>query len=234
MPSPKVVTDEPLYPDSRFDLAAADGRKRAQHDLMWVDHGFLRVMFQNFHWISPEMARANQPSPAHIRRYAAMGIRTIVNLRGRNDSGQYHLEREACVAEGLTLVDFPVRSRDVPQTEQIWRAKEIIETIEYPALMHCKSGADRAGLMGVLYKHFRLGTPIAEAMEQLSLKYLHVRQGKTGMIDFFFEAYLADNARAPIPFEQWVRERYDYATLRQKFMGQWWANILVDKILRRE
>ena len=228
------MTDAPLYPDTRFDLATPDGRRRAQHDLMWVDHGFLRVMFQNFHWISPEMARANQPSPEHIRRYAAMGIRTIVNLRGKNDSGQYHLEREACAAEGLTLVDFPVRSRDVPHKDQIWRAKEIIETIEYPALMHCKSGADRAGLMAVLYKHFRLRMPIAEAMEQLSLKYLHVRQGKTGMIDFFFDAYLADNAIAPIPFEQWVAEKYDYATLRGTFMGQWWANILVDKILRRE
>jgi hypothetical protein len=37
-----------------------------------------------------------------------------------------------------------------------------------------------------------------------------------------------------MPFEQWVRERYDYATVRGAFMSQWWANILVDKILRRE
>ncbi len=235
---PDPVTEAPLYPGSRFDLATEAGRRRARADLMWTDHGFLRVAFQNFHWISPEMARANQPSPEHIRRYAAMGIRTIVNLRGRNDSGQYHLEREACAAEGLTLVDFPVRSRDVPQTEQIWRAREIVQTIAYPALMHCKSGADRAGLMAVLYRHFREGVPIAEALEQLSLKYLHVRQGKTGMIDFFFDAYLAANAAEPIPFAQWVAEKYDYATMRAAYFARhsekWWANLLVDKILRRE
>lgn len=229
-----ILASVPQFPDSRFDLGSPEGRKRARHDLMWVDHGFLRVMFQNFHWISPEMARANQPSPEHIERYAAMGIKTIINLRGVNDSGQYHLEREACLKHGIALVDFPVRSRDVPTVDQIFRAKEIVETIEYPALMHCKSGADRAGLMAVLYKHFRLGEPIAEALEQLSLKYLHVRQGKTGMIDFFFDAYLADNAVTPITFEQWVREKYDYKTQREKFLGSWWANILVDKILRRE
>jgi protein tyrosine/serine phosphatase len=230
----KPLASVPQFPDSRFDLGSPEGRKRARHDLMWVDHGFLRVMFQNFHWISPEMARANQPSPEHVDRYAAMGCKTIINLRGVNDSGQYHLEREACLKHGIALVDFPVRSRDVPTVEQIFRAKEIFETIQYPALMHCKSGADRAGLMAVLYKHFRLGLPIAEALEQLSLKYLHVRQGKTGMIDFFFDAYLADNAVTPITFEHWVREKYDYKTQREKFLGSWWANILVDKILRRE
>lgn len=218
----------------RFDLATEEGRKRAWEDLMWVDHGFLRVAFQNYHQISPDMARANQPSPKHIARYAEMGIKTILNLRGFNDSGHYLLEREACAQHGLTLIDFPVRSRDVPTVDQILRAKEIFETMAYPGLMHCKSGADRAGLVAVLYKHFRMGVPIPEAMEQLSLKYLHVRQGKTGMIDFFFDTYLAENAKEPIPFEQWVRERYDYATVRTKFMGQWWANILVDKILRRE
>jgi uncharacterized protein (TIGR01244 family) len=227
------VTDAP-FPDSRFNLATPEGRRRARGDLMWTDHGFLRVLFQNFHWISPEMARANQPSPEHIRRYAAMGIRTVINLRGRNDSGQYHLEREACAAEGITLVDFPVRSRDVPQVDQIWRAKEIFQTIAYPALMHCKSGADRAGLAAVLYKHFRQGVPIGEAVEQLSLKYLHVRQGKTGMIDFFFDAYLAANAAQPIAFERWVAEKYDYATLREEFMSSWWGNVLVDRVLRRE
>jgi protein tyrosine/serine phosphatase len=180
------------------------------------------------------MARANQPSPKHIARYAKMGIKTILNLRGFNDSGHYLLEREACAQHGLALIDFPVRSRDVPTAEQVFRAREIFETMAYPALMHCKSGADRAGLVAVLYKHFRMGLPIQDAIEQLSLKYLHVRQGKTGMIDFFFDTYLADSATQPMPFEQWVRERYDYATVRGAFMSQWWANILVDKILRRE
>jgi uncharacterized protein (TIGR01244 family) len=222
------MTDAP-----RFDLSTPEGRRKAEHDLMWTDHGFLRVVFQNFHWISDEMARANQPSPKQIARYAKAGFKTIINLRGVNDSGQYLLEKEACERWGLALVNFPVRSRDVPTVDQIARAKEIVDTIAYPALMHCKSGADRAGLMAVLYKHFRLGLPISQAVEQLSLKYLHIRQGKTGMIDFFFATYIADTGEN-VPFETWVREQYDYTKVRGAFFGQWWANILVDKILRRE
>lgn len=200
---------------------------------MWDDHGFLRAAFQNFHWISPEMARANQPSPRHVRRYAEMGFRTIVNLRGENDSGHYLLEKEACEAAGVAMVAYPVKSRDMPQPEQIIAAKALFDAIAYPALMHCKSGADRAGLMGVLYLHLRRGAPVSAAMEQLSLKYLHVRQGKTGIIDFFFETYLAETGERK-PLLDWVREDYDPEALKARFMSQWWANVLVDKILRRE
>jgi len=43
-------------------------------------------------------------------------------------------------------------------------------TLEYPILMHCKSGADRVGLMSALYLHTRHGVPISEARRQLSLR----------------------------------------------------------------
>jgi hypothetical protein len=79
-----------------------------------------------------------------------------------------------------------------------------------------------------------MGQPIAQAMEQLSFKYLHVKQGKTGMIDFFFQTYLDETKDSGKPFMDWVEEDYDKEKVKASFMGEWWANILVDKILRRE
>lgn len=222
-------------PAPRFDLATPEGRRRAERDLIWSDHGFLRARFSNFHWVEPGvMARANQPAPAAIARYAAQGFKTILNLRGPSDTGYYALEREACERHGLALVDARMHSREPPSREQIHQVRDLFERIAYPALMHCKSGADRAGVTAVLYKHFRMGLPIAEAAEQLSLKYLHVKQGKTGMIDFFFDAYLAETKDAGKPFMAWVDEDYDQAKVKAAFMSEWWANILVDRILRRE
>ncbi|MFO1017280.1 MAG: sulfur transferase domain-containing protein [Hyphomonadaceae bacterium] len=220
---------------SRFDLTTPEGRRRANTDLIWTDHGFLRARFSNFHWIEEGvMARANQPSPEAVARYAAMGIKTILNLRGPSDTGYYALEREACAANGVTMIDARMHSREPPSVEQIRQAKRLFETIQYPALMHCKSGADRAGVMAVLYKHFKMGVPIAEAVEQLGLKYLHVKQGKTGMIDFFFQTYLNETRESGKPFIDWVEQDYDKPKVKAAFMGEWWANILVDKILRRE
>jgi protein tyrosine/serine phosphatase len=100
--------------------------------------------------------------------------------------------------------------------------------------MHCKSGADRAGIMAVFYKHFHQGLPIAEAIDQLSLKYLHVKAGKTGMLDFFFQTYLAETAESKKPFLQWVDEDYDPEAVRQAFKAQWWGTILTEGVLRRE
>ncbi|MBC7769602.1 MAG: tyrosine-protein phosphatase [Phycisphaerales bacterium] len=220
---------------SRFDLATPQGRRRAEADLIWTDHGFLRSRFANFHWIEDGvMARANQPSPEAVARYAEMGFKTILNLRGPSDTGYYALEREACERHGLSMIDARMHSREPPSVEQIRQAKRLFETIAYPALMHCKSGADRAGVMAVLYKHFKMGLPISEAAEQLSLKYLHVKQGKTGMIDYFFAAYLAETKESGKAFMDWVEQDYDKAKVKAAFMGEWWANILVDKILRRE
>src|SRR5262249_54410068 len=136
------MTDVPAKP-SRFDLATPQGRRRAERDLIWGDHGFLRAGFHNFHWIDPQMARANQPSPDDIARYADMGVKTVLNLRGAFDTGYYALEREACAKHEIALIDHRMHSRQPPTKQQVCRAKEIFEQIEYPALMHCKSGADR-------------------------------------------------------------------------------------------
>ena len=182
-------------PHVAADLSTPDGRLRARRELIWGDHGFLRARFQNLHQISPEMWRSNQPSPRQIGDHAReRGIRTIINLRGTSTRGYYLLEKEACAANGIELIDFQVFSRDTPTVETIFAAKDLFETITYPALMHCKSGADRAGIMSVFYKLFREGAPLDEATGQLSLKYLHVKQGKTGMLDHFFETYRGFNA----------------------------------------
>lgn len=217
-----------------LDLSNPADRKQAYRDLTWHDHGFLRAKFNNLHDIGGGMWRANQPSPKQIAKYAEMGIKTIINLRGESPMGFYWLEKEACEAHGITLVNYRMYSRDVHTVEAIRGARDLFEEIEYPALMHCKSGADRTGIMGVLYKHFHLGESIADAVEQLRFKYLHVRQGKTGMLDFFFKDYLKYASEHDISFMDWVETVYDPPDVKARFMEQWSGNPVTELILRRE
>ena len=100
--------------------------------------------------------------------------------------------------------------------------------------MHCKSSADRAGLYGVLYKHWRLGQPLEQAIEQLSGRYLHVRAGKTGMLDFLFGVAIAEMKAAGKSFNAWIAGDYDPAAVKSRFMSSWWGSVLTEKILRRE
>lgn len=217
------------------DLNSAPGRARAEREMTFSDHGFLREGFQNLHKISSEMWRANQPNPRQVAEHArARGIRTIINLRGPSTRGYYLLEKEACEQVGIELVDFQVFSRDTPTVETVLAAKALFEDIEYPALMHCKSGADRAGIMSVLYKIFRQNQPVSNAVQQLSKKYLHMREGKTGLLDAFFEAYLDYAKTHEIAFETWLETVYDREAVKAEFLQSGKSKLGLDRILRRE
>lgn len=221
--------------DKPLDLNDPKDRKQARYDLTWGDHGFLRKRFANRHHIGGGMYRENQPSPERIAKLADEGIKTIVNLRGPSPKGFYLLEVEACEKHGIALENYRMYSRDVHDKDRILGTKDLFARIEYPAVMHCKSGADRTGIMGVLYRHFHMGDTIEEAIEQLSFKYLHVRHGKTGMLDFFFADYLRYKADHPeISFEDWVKGPYDPADVKSRFMSHWTGNVITEWLLRRE
>jgi len=228
----RQIAERPL---PKFDLSTPEGRKHALRDYMWNDHAFLRLRFQNAHWISEELVRTNQPSPEQLAGWKARGIKTIINLRGGFDGSFHVLEKAACEELGLTLVDFTITSREVPSRARVLGARDLFQTIEYPALMHCKSGADRAGIMSVFYMHFRKGKTIREALDQLHLRYLHVKAGKTGVLDYTFERYLAEGEPAGLSFIEWVESpAYDPDAIKADFRAQWWGNFFTERLLKRE
>ncbi len=214
-------------------------------DMLFIDHGIFRLVYANCHQISEEAWRASQPAPHDIRRYARLGIRTIVNLRGARDCGSYRLEAAACARHGIRLVDFPLKSRAAPPAEVLHLARALLDEIEYPVLLHCKSGADRAGLMSALYLLFRARAPVEEALAQLHWRYGHFRQANTGVLDHFFESYLRHRLKhrghgtpqadgETEAFFDWVEKHYDAEQLKNSFRARSWANVLVNRILRRE
>jgi len=203
-------------------------------DLWAVDHGIFRFAYLNLHEVAPGVWRSAQPGPRDIRRLAKRGVRTIINLRGERDCGSYRLEQEACRRHGVQLVDFKMRSRGVPKKETIHQAAALFERVRYPVLIHCKSGADRAGMMGALYLLLREGRPVEDAMRQLSLKYGHFKQADTGVLDHFFASYRAANARQPIDFMTWVNEKYDPGEVAATFRARGITNFIVNRLLKRE
>ena len=202
-------------------------------ELIFKDHGFLRLYWHNEHEIAPGMWRCNQPSPGRIRIAADRGIKTIINLRGPRADGGWRLEAEACATYGLTLMDFTARSRAAPDKQMLHAAEALFTEITLPAMMHCKSGADRAGLMAALYLLIVEKRPAREAAKQLAWKYGHVKQAKTGLLDAFFSAYFPYEDRG-MAFFDWVDEIYDPDAITRDFKAKGWAVRLTDSILHRE
>lgn len=235
-----------IHPDKRHQSRLAriarwdrpiEGRWRrvlAWSNMLLIDHGVFRLVYLNRHRVTNKFWRAAQPTPRDIRAAADAGVRTIVNLRGGREYGSWPLEREACEKAGIKLVDFLVRSRGAPDRETILASKAFFDSLNYPVLAHCKSGADRAGFFAVLYLIVHENKPLDEAMAQLAARYGHFRFAKTGILDAFFEQYRRDGLARGMGFLEWVEKGYDPQKLEREFKPHAFSTFVVDTLLRRE
>ncbi len=224
-----------LFPDrEQFRAPIRDdaGRRAAWIDFLFVDFGILRLFWKNRARISPQAWRMNQPWPSDLAWAARAGIRTVITARHDPRHGGHALEREACERLGLAYEVFPLFSREAPAREALLAAPAVFERIEYPVLLHCKSGADRAGFLAALFLIVVEKTPVHDARHQLSLRFLHFRASRTGILDAVFDAYLAAHPDEKTPFLDWVAADYDPATVTAGFKP-WRIVDFVDRILLR-
>jgi protein tyrosine/serine phosphatase len=216
------------------DLNSFRGRAAAWSDSLFVDHGIFRTVWTNWAAVVPgRLYRSNHPTPHRlsvaVRRY---GIKTLINLRGQRQCGSDALSRQAAARLGLVHIDAPFESRGAPHRDRILLLAEIFRTMQEPALMHCKSGADRAGLASGLFLLLNGGTS-EDALRQLSWRFGHFNRSRTGILDAFFVHY-AQEAEGRIPFLDWVRDEYDEDALRRDFKAGGLASFINDQVLARE
>ena len=212
-------------------------RRAALVNSLFVDHALFRTAWRNWGVVEAgRLYRSNHPLPWQLRdAVRRFGLRTIINLRGqRLACGSDLLGRATAQELGLVHIDAPFESRGAPHRDRVMRLAEIYRTMAEPALIHCKSGADRTGLAAGIWLLLQ-GRPPEAALTQLSLRFGHVRQSRTGILDAFFALYAAALRERPgLPFLDWVRDHYDEAALRRDFRSRAWADRLVDQVLRRE
>lgn len=210
-------------------------RMRAWANAHWCDHGLVRAAWTNLHALGDGMYRSAQPSAVQLRRWQARyGLKSVINLRGSHERASYAIERATCRELGLALHDIRLFSCIPPSRERVHELAALFEAVEYPVLMHCKMGADRSGLGSALYRILRLGHPVEQAAEELTLGYGHVRRGRAGVLDYLFATYLKDAAREPIGFKDWIDARYDDQTLKARYRSGGWASLALEGMLPRE
>lgn len=216
------------------DLSTRKGRVVAWIDSLFIDHAVLRLVWGNLSPVVPgKVYRCNHPTPSRLRRMTRrLGLKTLINLRGKTQSGSDALSREAARQLGLDFHDMAFESRGAPQKDRILRFHGIYACMRTPAIMHCKSGADRAGLASGLMVMFEGGTAEA-ALRQLSWRFGHVKQARTGILDAFFLRYQRE-AEGRRSFLDWVREDYDEAALCRDFHANGLASFINDWVLAHE
>lgn len=199
------------------DLRSWRGRANAWTDSLLVDHGVFRTIWTNFAPVIPgRLYRCNQPTPgwlaSHARRH---GLKTLINLRRGCANGSDALVRETAGRLGLTLCDAQLKATRAPRREDILRLAEIYRTMEEPALIYCKSGADRTGLAAALFLLLN-GSTTGEASRHLSIRFGHLKCTRAGVADAFLSCFARD-AEQRKEILDWLRDDYDEGALQRDF-----------------
>lgn len=150
----------------------------------------------NLHAVSDGVLyRSAQLSKAEIasavQRYR---IKSVLNLRGAHAGQRWYDDEVAESAElGLTHYDYPLSAKRFVSDRQIAELLDIVRQAPKPLLIHCRSGADRTGLVAALYRYAETGASAAEADSELSLVYGHFPYltSRSVAMDNSFWAYVA-------------------------------------------
>jgi len=197
-------------------IATREARRAAWWHFQLMDHAFLRAFWTNLDQIAPGVWRANQPSPRRLAQYQRrLRLASVLNLRGASQQGFYLFEAEICRTLGLSLHDVHFSARRAPKKPALLSVFDLFDKLQKPVLIHCKSGADRTGLISALYLLDIEKRPLAEAKRQLSFRYLHVKATQTGIMDHFLTLYEAEAKGRSV--RDWVVQDYDPARLKDSF-----------------
>lgn len=193
----------------------------------------LRTVWTNFHAVVPGVLyRSNHPTPGNLRRFVREnGIKTVINLRGEAGNGSDALSREAARLLGLDFIDLAVRSAAAPPRETVLELMRLYQTMRRPGLVHCKSGADRAGFASAVFLLME-GASVAQARAQMRLRFGHMRHSRAGILSAFISAW--ERYTGSKSFARWVAEDYDAAALQAGFKSNVFARIVNDRVLSRE
>jgi len=218
----------------RGDLASRRGRALAWIDSLFIDHAALRLVWSNWAEVVPgRLYRSNHPTPGRLARAKRrFGLASLINLRGATTSGSDALSREQAGRLGLAFFDVPLSSGQAPPRETMLALVDALCSAPAPALLHCKSGADRASFAAAVYLLLD-GRPVAEAMDQMSLRFGHLRHSRTGVLDAVLLRY-EEEAEGRQAFPVWIATAYDPAVITSQFKARGLPSFLNDRVLRRE
>lgn len=115
----------------------------------------------NFAWVTGSLGRGAQPTRAGFETLRAMGVKTVIDLRGKS-------HRDDVEGLGLKYVQVPssISKPDVQQLVEFLRV--VRDPQNRPAFVHDDAGADRVGLYVAVYRMVEQGWTSRDAQAELA------------------------------------------------------------------
>jgi len=214
----KAGADGAPKPRRGHDLSTPWARLLTRLNFVLVDHAFLRVWWTNLHEVAPGVWRSNQPGMARLRRLKAEGFATIISLRGDPRTSDALLESDECKRLGLTFETIALSARRAFPADTYLKAIDLIRDAEKPVLFHCKSGADRTGIIAAFYLIDVMAAPVEEARKHLHWRYFHLNNAHTGILDDILDRFDAAHQASGVTLRDWLATEYDHTVANDDFV----------------
>ena len=107
------------------------------------------VKIKNFGQMDERFFRGGQPKEDQYGQLAALGIKTVIDLR--EDTEPY--SKAQAEAAGMRYVNIPMIAKKYPESSQV---EQFIKLVDDPSTgkfyVHCAGGRHRTGAMGAVYR----------------------------------------------------------------------------------
>ncbi|MGE3820870.1 MAG: tyrosine-protein phosphatase [Isosphaeraceae bacterium] len=158
--------------------------------------------------------RSAQPRSGLAALIRERRLTSILNLRGGSPRDSWYADEvRACRAGDVDFYDLPMSATARPSRRDLLRLIDLFGRCRYPLLIHCKSGADRTGLVAALYRMVAQGVDPRRAETSFTIAYGHVPLFGTQRLHEPLREY-ADwldargSRHTPERFRAWVANEY--------------------------
>jgi uncharacterized protein (TIGR01244 family) len=159
--------------------AAIPDHKRTAGDRVAVD-------VENFGKVNDHFYRGSQPKGRNYEQLAALGIKTIVDLRedAKDDA------RSATERAGMRYINLPMKEKSYPQPDTATRFLQIVnDQANWPVFVHCAGGRHRTGVMTAVYRMAVDGWGVDQAYQEMKRFDFSTSWGHGCYKDYVFDYY---------------------------------------------
>jgi protein tyrosine/serine phosphatase len=152
---------------------------------------FPHITIKNFGQMDEHFYRGAQPDPGDYKALAALGIKTIVDLR--DDPTNY--EKANAESAGIKYVNIRMSDTRKPASEQVEAFIGVAkDTSNWPFYVHCIGGRHRTGLIGAVYRYNNYGWDFDTVYREMKNYDYYSRWGHGAIKDYVQEYYGAMKA----------------------------------------
>jgi protein tyrosine phosphatase (PTP) superfamily phosphohydrolase (DUF442 family) len=158
----------------------------AQEAVTQSHHANIQIKIKNFGQMDERFYRGAQPGKKDYKDLAALGIKTVIDLR--EDPESY--ERPLVESLGMKYVNIPMLGKEYPTPEV---TEMFLKTVNDPAtgkfFVHCAGGRHRTGAMGAVYRFQFYGWTFDQAYKEMKQYDFYTSWGHQAFKDFVEDYY---------------------------------------------